>query len=240
MPTKPNMRMGGVDTQGDRGVMGAAMQAAQIKAGAAKDSGLSAVAGQLSDWADDKMQEDRRIALEKRADVRSIAKEGKVAERQEGVLEQAQIREDLLTKEKRAYDKPLREAQIRQADAATRKSERLTASEQKERLDKVQTLEPSEIREEKAIRKTTLDEGIKELQAKKDEWFNDDEEAAYQAEIDKLKLDYKNDLKYLDSFKSEKARRSYLGGTQTGTPSAGGLTPAQKKRQAELRARQGK
>lgn len=128
MPTKPNMRMGGVDTQGDRGVMGAAMQTANIKANAEKDNGLSAVAGQLSDWADQEMQDSRRQALEARAEARGIAKEGRVAEREAGLLEASNTRQDKLTGEKREYDAPLRDAQVRQANAAARKSDRWEAN----------------------------------------------------------------------------------------------------------------
>lgn len=232
MPTKPNMRMGGVDTQGDRGVMGAAMQTANIKANAEKDNGLSAVAGQLSDWADQEMQDSRRQALEARAEARGIAKEGRVAEREAGLLEASNTREDKLTAEKREYDAPLRDAQVRQANAAARKSDRVNTTD-KEKLDKVQVLEPSEIREEKNARKEEMEVQLAELQKKKDEWFNDDDEAGYQAEMDLIKAQYKADLKYLDSFKSIQSRRDFLSKT-------GGLTPEQKARKAELKAKLGK
>ena len=113
MPTKPNMRMGGVDTQGDRGVMAGAMQAAQIKASAQDESGINNLAGNVMDWASDIQKEDRQVRLEERASKRGIAKEKRTA----GVLA-----------EQRDYDKPYREAQIGELDARRRKADRWEAS----------------------------------------------------------------------------------------------------------------
>ena len=103
------MRMGGVDTQGDRGVMAGAMQAAQMKASAQDQSGINSLAGNVMDWASDIQKEDRQVRLEDRASKRGIAKEKRTA----GVLA-----------EQRDYDKPYREAQISELKARERKADR--------------------------------------------------------------------------------------------------------------------